>query len=117
MKRHELTAWLGDDHTLTEDQFTDLLWQADEIEAHYPDPDDHDERAAALTVAYQLIAGSGDVVGDLAAALADARTRQLRALAGLERAAIITIPAAETESGFARRAGVDRMTVRKWLGK
>lgn len=117
-QRHEIEAWLGDDHGLTEQQITDLTQAADAIAAQYPDPDDKGEREAALTVAYRLMAGDPAVIDDLAWALADARTAQARALAGLRQAAVVLVPAGqETESGFARRAGVDRMAVRDWLGK
>jgi hypothetical protein len=38
--------------------------------------------------------------------------------AGLQQTAVTLIERGEvTESGFARQAGVDHMTVRKWLGK
>ncbi|MFF8840516.1 hypothetical protein [Streptomyces sp. NPDC015130] len=119
MQRYELDAWLGDDHGLTEEQLSDLLWQADEIELAYPDPDDEDERTAALTVAYRIISGEEGVVEELARARAQAKAAEIRALAGLKRAAIIQVSGigTESEAGFARRANVDRMAVRSWLGK
>ncbi|MGW6202564.1 hypothetical protein ACWF9B_02755 [Streptomyces sp. NPDC055089] len=58
------------------------------------------------------------VVTDLAQRRAAARAAELDALAGLQQAAIVLIERGDTtESGFARQAGVDRMTVRKWHGK
>lgn len=115
MQRYELNAWLGDDHDLTDDQLDKLLAQADEIEERFPDDDDQPERDAALAAAYQLLTEDADtVVADLAAA----RAAELNALAGLQHIAITRIASGDaTESGFARQAGVDRMTVRKWLGK
>ncbi|MFB6977672.1 hypothetical protein [Streptomyces scopuliridis] len=121
MQRYELEAWLGDNHGLTEDQVTDLLGHANEIEARYPDPDDQNERDAALEVAYRFTGGdegvANDVMQELAIARGAAQAAENRALAGLRQAAIMQIPTTETESSFARAANVDRMTVRKWLGK
>lgn len=117
-QRHEIEAWLGDDHGLDEAGIVDMIGAADEIAARYPDDDERDEREAALTTAYRLMAGDEGVVDELAAELTAARIAQVKALAGLRQAALDLIPAARaTESGFARRAGVDRMAVRNWLGK
>lgn len=117
MQQHELDAWLGDDHGLNDEQVRDLLWRADEIEARYPDPDDQDERTAALTVAHRLISGEQGVVEELAKSRAEAKAAEISALAGLREAALIRIGTTDTEAGFARAANVDRMAVRKWLGK
>lgn len=125
MQRYELEAWIGDNHGLNEDQIGELLTQVNEIADRYPDPDDQAERDAALTTAYQLIAPAyrltdtdRDIVETLAREREAARAAEVRALASLQQAAIMQIkPGGETESGFARRANVDRMTVRKWLGK
>jgi hypothetical protein len=116
MQRHEMEAWLGDDHGLTNDQIKDLMRVADDIAERYPDPDDQEEHDAALSVAHQIMTGV-DVVEDLAADLLRARLAQSKALAGLRQAASMLIPDQETEAGFARRANVDRMAVRGWLGK
>lgn len=69
-------------------------------------------------VAYQLMLGQGGVVDEQARKLQRARLDQGDALSGLRQAALTLIPSgADTEAGFARRAGVDRMTVRSWFGK
>lgn len=118
MQRYEIEAWLGDDHGLTDEQIDALATTADDIAARYPDEDDAEEREAALTVAYRLMAGDDRVVDELAAELLAARTAEVRALAGLRQAAVVLVPAREeTQAGFARRAGVDRMAVRGWLGQ
>ena len=117
-QRHEIQAWLGDDHGLTDQQVDELVRTADDIAVRYPDPDDREEREAALTVAYRLMTGDTTTVEELARELAAARQAQVRALAGLRQAALTLIPAQDdTQAGFARRAGVDRMAVRGWLGK
>jgi hypothetical protein len=119
IQRYELEAWLGDDHGLSDDQIDDLLIEATEISERYPDADDQAERDAALVAAYRLLTeDAGTVVADLATARSNARAAEVVALAGLQQTAVTLIERGKaTESGFARQAGVDRMTVRKWLGK
>lgn len=124
-QRHEIEAWLGDDHGLTDQQIDDLMRTADEIADRHPDPDDHAERHAALTVAYRLMTGDTGVVDELGRELTAARAAESLALTGLKQAADMLLPgggrplpsSSETEAGFARRAGVTRMAVRDWLGK
>jgi hypothetical protein len=121
MQRYELEAWLGDDHGLTAEQVTELLATAGDIEQRYPDPDDNDERQAALTTAYRLMTGYGQAIVDLNEQLMRARVEEARALAGIRQAALTLIRPGgrgiESEQGFALCVGVDRMTVRGWLGK
>jgi hypothetical protein len=115
---HEIRAWLGDHHGLDDEQIAELTRTAEQIADRYPDPDDADDREAALTVAYRIMSGDESVVDELAKQLAAARTAQARSLAGLRQAAVTLIPDGDqTEAGFARRAGLDRMAVRGWLGK
>ncbi len=118
LQHHELEAWLGDDHGLTGDQVIDLLATANDIHERYPDQDDEDERQAALAVAYQLMLREHhQVLEPLVRKLAQARLDELSALAGLRQAAVSLIPhGLESQAGFARRVGVNRMTVRDWLG-
>lgn len=117
-QRYVLEAWLGDDHGLDEDQFAELLGISDEIDERYPGEDDQAERDAALSTAYQLLLGQDDVIEDLAKKRGDAKAAESQALAGLRQAALMLIPnESRTESGFAKQAGVDRMAVRRWLGK
>lgn len=122
MQRHELEPWLGDTD-LTAEQVTELLATANDIEARYPnDDDDTEERGGALEAAhYLLLNGSAIVVDTLARRLTNARTAEVQALAGLQQAALTLIREngrdVASEQGFAKAAGVDRMTVRKWLGK
>lgn len=116
-QRYETEAWLGDDHGLTDEQIDELTATADEIAERYPDPDDQAERDAALTAAYRIMAGQAEaLVEELARERVNAREAELLALAGLRQAALTLIPGDETQAGFARRAGVDRMAVRDWLG-
>lgn len=115
MQRYELDAWLGDDHGLTGQQVKDLLDTASTLETRYPDPDDADEREAALTVAYRAMAEDDldGLVREYGAKLLAARRAEVEALAALRQLAGYGMP----EATFARTAGVDRMAVRTWLGK
>lgn len=118
MQLYELEAWLGDNHNLDAGQLAELLRTADEIGDRYPDPDDQLERDAALSTAYRLMGTDQDVVEGLAREREVAKDAELQALAGLRQAALILIPRGDaTEYGFAKKTGIDRMTVRRWLGK
>lgn len=118
IQRHEIEAWLGDDHGLTDEQVDELTATAEDIADRYPDHDDQEERDAALTAAYRILAGdTDDLVDDLARDLSAARVAESKALAGLRQAAVMLVGSkVESQAGFARRAGVDRMAVRDWLG-
>lgn len=119
MQLHELEAWLGDHHGLNGNELTDLLGQADEINERYPDPDDQAERDAALAAAYRLMTEPvEDVLADYGKQRSDARTAASAASAALQQAARIVVAEGKlSEAGFSRVAGVDRMSVRKWLDK
>lgn len=125
MQRHEMEAWLGDDHGLTEEQITELMRTADEIGERYPDPDDQEDRDAALFAAYELMVRDTDeVIAEQAGRIEQGQTLERRGLAGA-RQTVITLEARGeldprgkiNESSLARTFGVDRMTVRRWLGK
>lgn len=117
MQRYELDAFLGDDHGLNDDQIAELLAKADDIEERCDA--DPEEMTEELVAAYRLMREEpGEVVKELADRRLAAVVAEMMALAGLRQAAIVLIERGDfTESGFARAAGVDRMTVRKWLGK
>lgn len=118
IQRHDILAWLGDDHGLTTDQIDDLTTTAEDIANRYPNPDDTDDREAALVVAYRLTTGDTNVITELAAELLAADIARHRAVVGLRQAAISTIEGdhTQTQAGFATLVGVTRMTVRNWLG-
>lgn len=125
MQRHELEAWLGDDHGLTEDQITDLLRTAGEIGDRYPDPDDQHMRDAALTIAYRLmVEDPSKVTADLADELLRARLAESRALAGIRQGALTLVRPGDrsvrgirSQLGYANRVGVHQSAVRDWLGQ
>ena len=110
-------VWLGpaaDD--LTEGQRERFAAEWDEIDARYPDPDDSDERLAALAACVQYLLGETDVyqagfereAAQREAARAYAASRQVARMAALDGA---------SEVQAARSASIDRMTLRKDLGK
>ena len=122
---HALEAKPGDDDGLTPEQVDQLRRHRDEINARYPDPADQASREAAFEVALRLLRGEQGVVEGLAETRAQAKVAAAKALAGLQQAALMTVewnapPNRHNPNGegaFARRAGVDRMLVRKWGGK
>ncbi|RCH70421.1 hypothetical protein DT019_02745 [Streptomyces sp. SDr-06] len=119
MQRYELEAWLGDNHALNGNQIAELHRAADDIAQQYPDADDRDDREAALTAAYRLMTEAPeDLVAELGRERIDARLAERKAFIGLRQIAVTRINNGDaTEAGFAKQAGIDRMTVRKWLGK
>lgn len=125
MQRYELDAWLGDEHSLTEDQIVDLLSAADDIAARYPDDDDAADREVALLVAYRLLVEDAEtVVTEYAGKLSQARRSERAALVALRQAAMSLVrPGARkgdgvaSAAGFAVRASVDRQAVLTWIGR
>ncbi|TDX84938.1 helix-turn-helix transcriptional regulator [Amycolatopsis arida] len=122
-QHHEIEAWLGDDHGLDDEQVRDLTRIANELDARYPDPDDEDLKTAALVAAYRLmIDDAEEVVTDFANDLFRARAAEHQALAGLRQAArtLVRVDRSargiHSQAGFAEIVGVDRQTVRDWLG-
>ncbi|MEU4804362.1 hypothetical protein [Actinosynnema sp. NPDC023587] len=116
-----MTTQPGEDRHLDADQADELARIAHDIAAHWPDPDDHHIREAALTTARRLLAGDTAVVAELAAELAAVREADRRVKGALRQAALMTIvPGARgagSELAFAGQVGVNRLTVRGWLGK
>jgi hypothetical protein len=119
MQLYELEAWLGNDHGLDDDQIAELLRTAGDIEEQYPDEDDRDDREAALTAAYRLmVEAPEDLIAELASERVNARAAERKALVALRQIGVTRINNGDaTEAGFAQQAGVDRMAVRRWLGK
>ena len=100
---------------LTEEQRERFADEWDEIDARYPDPDDNDERLAALTACVQYLLGETDVyqagfereAAQREAARAYAASRQVARMAALDGAPKATA---------ARDASIDRMVLLKDLG-
>ncbi|MGW7350929.1 hypothetical protein [Streptomyces sp. NPDC054784] len=115
-QQYEIEAWLGHNHGLTAEQIGELAAVARRLDERYSD-DQRAEKEAALTAAYRILAGDEEAVAEIASSLAAAREVHARAMAEAWVAAELLIPGHATESGLAKRFGLDRMTIRKWLGK
>jgi hypothetical protein len=113
----DLIAWLGpaaDD--LTPDQIDRLHREAQRIYSRYPDPDDQELRDAALSAAVQWLLG--DITLERAREeLVSARIAAARASAAAQQVAVMAHGDGMPESRAAAAAGIDRMTLRRALGK
>lgn len=72
---------------------------------------------AYLSAYLQHTADLDGAVAQAADALATARAELAEATIEARRLAICSVAAGHTEAGTARALGVDRMTIRKWIGK
>lgn len=111
---YELNAWLGDQWTpeqaqrITSDFRT---WQSDH-------PDTGPEDTEAMLVAICQYHDNTLDFAELAEADRRAQLRAAEARRSLKAATVVRWLLAEvSEAAAAREAGVDRMTMRKWLGK
>lgn len=114
---HEMEAWAGPAwEDLTESQREQLARIADDVAERYPDPDDQPLRDAALSAAVQYMLGDTNLeeVGQ-----EFHRTQRARELAKVaaKQAARIANTDGVPETQIASMLGVNRMTVRSWLGK
>lgn len=115
MQHHELTAWLGDVDA-TDEQREQLHRAADMIDSRYPaDVDDKGGAASAFSMAAQVILGDA-TLDEAAAAWKAARLAERAAMDALTGAIIATIDAT-SENAIAQHTGINRMTIRKALGK
>ena len=118
MPTDDLTAWLGPAaDEMTADQRSRFDAEAERITARYPDPDHQPEREAALSAAVQYLLGETKAI-DVANALTAARMAEARALAAAQQVATMLVAdKVASEVVAARDCGIDRMTLRKALGK
>lgn len=112
--RDTWAAWLGPAaDTATDEQIAELDTASAAIDARWPDPDDGDDRALALSAAAQVILGD-DTLEGIAAVWRDARRVERDRMSALT-GALIASPGSERL--LVERSGVARMTVRKALGR
>lgn len=117
MQRYELETWLGPALSeLTPDQVDLVESEAGEIDRRFPDPDDEANRTAALSAAVQYLLGE-ITLPDAGAALLSARGHAAVELAATQQIARMAALDGLPETETARQAGLDRMTIRKVLGK
>lgn len=112
-----LDAWLGDARDdLTGEQYSRLVDEATSIADRYPDPDDEADMDDALEAALEYLLGEtgpADVGADLTRVRIAARTAMVRA----QEVARLAVQDGMSEVRAAETCQVDRMTVRKALGK
>lgn len=112
-----LDDWLGDARSdLTDEQYNRLLDESIAIAARYPDPDDADDAQDALGAAVRYALGETDPQR-AGAALTDARSEARSALVAAQQVARMAVQDGMSEVQAAQTCGIDRMTVRKVLGK
>ena len=112
---HETDAWLGDTE-LTEEQRANFDVEVAAISERYPAADDSELRDVTLSVSLQFILGQLDLPS-VAWTLQSARFREAEAFAISQQIAKMLVESGHTETAAALATGVDRMTVRKVLGK
>lgn len=116
-QQDELEAWLGPAVAdLDDEQIQQIQSEADRIDERYDEPDEMEERDAALSAAVQYILGEIDLE-QAGMALLRARVAESKAYAAAVQVGVMAVEAGMPEAEVARKLGVDRMTVRKWLGK
>lgn len=112
-----LDAWLGDARAdLTDEQYTRLLDEAVALDERYPDPDDADDYQAALSATMQCILGETSPE-DAGGRLRRARAEAHEAMVVAQTLARLAVLDGVSEVRAAALCGLDRMTVRKALGK
>ena len=113
MQPYELDAWLGDTD-LTAEQRTALEDAIDHLSARYAG--DEDAVGEGMGGALMVILGD-DTLEDVAGEWSRARAAERDAMARLTGAIIAEAVQGVPETTIAQRTGVNRMTVRKALGK
>lgn len=114
---HDLRTWLGPAaEQLTTEQQELLAAEADRLAELWPDEDDADLREHVLSAVVQYMLGDLSV-DEAGRQLLEARLAERRALAAACRVAAAAVAAGMSQVEAARRACVDRMTLRKTLGK
>lgn len=115
---HPLAAWLGpalDD--LTDDQLDRIAAESERIDARYPDPDEQPERDAALSAVVQYLLGETTVDDAGRSRLAAQRAERLSVVVSQQVAMMAIADHGLSEVEAARRAYIDRNTLRRALGK
>lgn len=123
MTDHNLLAWLGPAaDELTAEQIERVAAESREIDQRYPDPDQQDERDAALSAVVQYLLGE-TTPEEAGRALIDARRQAREAFAAATWTAVMLVrdnpPAGRRgyKAIAAARVGIDRMSLLKALGE
>lgn len=117
MSSNDLMAWLGPAaEELTEEQIERVTAEAKSIAARYPDPDEQDERDAALSAVVQYLLGETSPE-DLKRELIAARAAERRAFAAALWVGVMLHRDGAKKAPAATAVGVDRMSLLKALGE
>lgn len=119
MQQHEILAWLGPAaDQLTPEQIERVTAEAAAIRERYPDPDEQDEREAALSAVVQYLLGE-TTPEDASRQLIDARRAERTAFAAALWMAVMLVRdnPHRYKKTAAERAGVDRHSLLKALGE
>lgn len=117
LQMHETMAWLGDAAAeMSEEQIDRFHRESAVIVARYPSEDYMEEQQVALTAALRYILGETDL--DTAGREREAtQAAAVTAFVSAQQVARMAVQDGMTEAEAARRGSLDRMTVRKALGK
>lgn len=111
------TAWLGPAAEEMDDERRERFErEAAEIFTRIPDDDLADERDAALSALVQYMLGE-TTLDDVGRQRVSTQRAARTALIASQQVARLAVLDGVPEAEAARRAGIDRMTVRKMLGK
>lgn len=117
MQRHELEAWLGPALSeLREDQIERLAEEQKRIADRFPHPDEHAQREACMSAAVQYLLGE-TTIDDAGRARTEAYWIAECARYAAATIAAMAVDDGMTETEAAKRARVDRMTIRHVRGK
>lgn len=106
-----------DDLGLTPDQHRSLVALANDLAVRHPGPEGEDRRKEELYIAYRALRGDESVVDELAAEHDAAKLAVRKAVRRLRMAAPLMVEPSGpfTIVEYARRAGVTKGTVRRWV--
>lgn len=114
---YEMDAWLGPARDeMTDEQAKRFTAGLELISTRYPEPDDQMERDAATSATVQCILGE-TTVQEQARNLRDARIHTATTMAAAQQVARLAVRDGAPKATTACQIGLDRMTMRKVLGK
>jgi hypothetical protein len=112
-----LMVWLGPAaEELTAAQIECVVNEDRRLSERYPDPDEQREHEVALSATIQYLLGDTSAE-EANRALVDARRREREAFVAAEQVAVMLHRDGTPEAAAARAVGIDRMSLRRALGK
>ncbi|MFI2663296.1 hypothetical protein [Micromonospora carbonacea] len=118
MATDDLMAWAGPAWAeLTDEQRDQLADAAADITQRYPDPDDQDDRDAALSATVQYLLGETTADDTARALLAARQAARAAYVAAVQHAVMLHRVGGSQKKTAALACGIDRMTLLKALGE